>query len=86
MGSFKIYGIWPQARKAINHTDMCNAVPLVWGSLGLTPINNNIWTIFLNPNIMKSSIYTYPKTALKGHPTSALTAVAKMASWKEMDW
>ena len=35
--TFKIYGIWPQANR---HTHAsCNAVPLVWGSLRLAPIN-----------------------------------------------
>ena len=35
--AFKIYGIWPQANR---HTHAsCNAVPLVWGSLRLAPIN-----------------------------------------------
>ena len=35
MCSFKIYGIWPQARML---THFRNAVPLVWGSLRLAPI------------------------------------------------
>ena len=35
MHSFKIYDIWLQGQI---HTHMCNAVPLVWGLLGLTPI------------------------------------------------
>ena len=39
MHSFKIYGIWLQASKQANiHTHVCNAVPLVWGLLRLTPI------------------------------------------------
>jgi len=39
--AFKIYGIWPQARKqASKHTHTsANAITLVWGSLRLAPIN-----------------------------------------------
>ena len=32
---YEIYRKWPQAKR---HTHVCNAVPLVWGSLRLTPI------------------------------------------------
>ena len=43
---FKIYGIWPQAQSvSCIHTHLCNAVPLVWGSLRLAPINNLPWSI-----------------------------------------
>ena len=38
--TFKIYGIWPQARSVVYiHTHLRNAVPLVWGSLRLAPIS-----------------------------------------------
>ena len=41
MRPFKIYGIWPQASKDVRMlTHFRNAVPLVWGSLRLAPINN----------------------------------------------
>ena len=45
--AFKIYGIWPQAHSVGHiHTHLCNAVPLMWGSLRLAPIiYTQVWKI-----------------------------------------